>query len=335
MRVLAIQLKRIGDLILTLPALSALRRSGAHVTLALTKGPAGLLPAMTHAVDEAAIYGPGAWKHVLRGGFDACIDFTGRDRSALLTLASRARRRIVSQDALRGKGIWRKACYNALARTSVRSRHTVDYYLDHLAPLDVSVTASGEPTLQLPAGTASGAHGLAAGSFIVIHPGTARPEKYWRPERWAAVIDHCEGELGIPCVLTGGRGDAEEDRHLDAIRARLKRPCVDLAGRLSLLSLAAVLGDARLAVGVDSGPMHLAAAVGTPVAVLFGPTNPFHWRPRGTHALVLRAGRDEPLAASDFQDCSPGLPMERISTTAVICCIRQLVRPATDPQTAG
>lgn len=335
MRVLAIQLKRIGDLVLTLPALHALKLSGARVTLALARGPADLLPAMTHAVDEAAVYGPDAWRRVLRGGFDACIDFTGRDRSALLTLASRAKRRIVSRDALRGKGVWRQACYNALADASVRSRHTVDYYLDHLAPLDLPGVARAEPALQLPAGGAGGGHGLAAGSFVVVHPGSARREKYWRPERWAEVIDRCQGEWGVPCVLTGGRGDAQEDRHLDAIRARLARPCVDLAGKLSLLGLAAVLGEARLVVGVDSGPMHLAAALGTPVTVLFGPTNPFHWRPRGRNARVLQAGREDPLAEIDFRDSSPGRPMEGISTAAVICCIRQLAQAETSPLIAG
>lgn len=335
MRVLAIQLKRIGDLILTLPALTALKRSGARVTLALAPGPADLLPAMADSVDDAAIYGQGAWKRVLRGGFDACIDFTGRDRSALLTLASRAKRRLVSRDALRGKGVWRKRCYNALADSSVRSRHTVDYYLDHLSPLSLPAVGRAEPALRLPGGMAGGEHGLATGSFVVIHPGSARREKYWRPERWAEVIDHCQGDLGIPCVLTGGCGDAEEDRHLDAIRARLSRPCVDLAGKLSLLRLAAVLGEARLVVGVDSGPMHLAAALGTPVTVLFGPTNPFHWRPRGKNALVLQAGRDEPLAENDYSASSPGRPMEGISTAAVICCIRQLAQPETDPLIAG
>ncbi len=334
MRVLAIQLKRIGDLVLTLPALEALRRSGAHVTLALAQGPAALLPAMTGAFDDAAVYGDDAWRRVTRGKFDACIDFTGRDRSAILTLASRAARRIISRDALRGKSRWRRWCYNAVADASVRSQHTVDYYLDHLAPLGVDPATSDGPTLRLPANTEAG-HGLAARSFAVIHPGTARREKYWRPERWSDVINHCQDERGIPCVLTGGRGDPDEDRHLDAIRAGLARPCVDLAGRLSLLELAAVMGAARLAAGADSGPMHVAAALGTPVTVLFGPTNPFHWRPRGGNALVLQAGWNEPLAETDFSDRSPGRPMEGISTEAVICCIKRLALLDAAPPIAG
>lgn len=332
MRVLAIQLKRIGDLILTLPALSALKASGAHVTLAMAPGGADLLPAFADCVDEALIYGRDrTWTRVLRGKVDACIDFTGRERSALLTLASRAGSRIISRDALRGKARWRAWCYNVIADTSVRERHTADYYLDHLRPLGLKKNDSPAPALRVPPGS----HGMAAGSYVVFHPGTARTEKYWRSQRWAEVMDVCQRDLALPCVLTGGRGDAFEDQRLDEIRARLERPCVDLAGKLDLLAFASLLAGARLVVTVDSGPMHLAAALGVPQVALFGPTNPFHWRPRGSRCLILQPGHDAPLAEQDFQPHSPGAPMEGISTAAVIRCIKELASPDNAPRTAG
>lgn len=339
-RVLAIQLKRIGDLVLTTPALHALKAAGAHVTLAVTEGTAALLPLMTDLVDEALVYhtrgggnGP-IWKHVWRGRFDACVDFTGRDRSALLTLASRAEVRVTADALLRGGG-WRRWCYTTVAKAPVRSRHTVDHYLDFLEPLRLRAILDLDfpnPVLRLPeeaveqAARVLAAQGIGeAEDFVVVHPGSARAEKYWVPERWAEVIAFCQSERGRRCVLTGGQHDPDEQAHLAAIRSALAgggQSCVDLAGKLDLATLAAVLARAGLVVGVDSGPMHLAAAFRRPQLVLFGPTNPFHWRPRHERAVVLRAGHGE-LPLREFFERSPGGAMDGISTRAVIDCIRQ------------
>jgi ADP-heptose:LPS heptosyltransferase len=360
MRLLAIQLKRIGDLILTSPALRAMKLAHpqTHLTLAISGGTADLLPALSEWVDDALIYragGPGSgsnlalWGELWRGGFDGCVDFTGRDRSALMTLASRAKKRIIVRDALRRKGWVRRLCYTDIVDSPVRARHTVDHYLDHLAPLGIApapaapaapaanALAGGDeptppgPALRLPAPTIEAArqllqaHGLTPGGFVLVHPGSARSEKYWLPERWAAVINYCQEERGIPCVLTGGRGDSFEDAHLAKILTRLAAPCANFAGKLDLLTLAAVIADARLFIGVDSGPMHLAAAWRKPQIALFGPTNPFHWRPRQAGCLVLQAGRETPLREEDFREHGKGQPMEGISTPTVIGCINQLL----------
>ena len=350
MRFLAFQLKRIGDLVLTTPALRALKSAdpSARVTLVVTETTAPLLPAMTDFVDEALIYrsrsgsNRSLWLRLLRGGFDASVDFTGRDRSALMTLAAHAPHRLTARSALR-KGGWRRLCYNVIAENTVRSRHTVDHYLDYVAALG-SLSAQGttgpetvlQPVLRVPPEAAARARELLSlqkiapgDDFVVVHPGTARPEKYWVPERWAQVIDFCQNELGRLCVLTGGRGDPDEEAHLAKIRAALARPCADLSGQLDLLTLTAVLTEAGLVLGVDSGPMHLAAAGRRPQIVLFGPTNPFHWRPRHPEGLVLQAGHgDRPLSApGDFAERCPRAPVDVISTDAVIACIRNLLPP--------
>ena len=343
MRILALQLKRIGDLVLTTPALHAMRAAGAHVTLVVDGGTAALLPLLGESVDEALVYrrgngggnGNGAlWRRLLRGGFDACVDFTGRDRSALMTLAAHAPRRVIARQLLRGGG-WRRLAYDTRVETSVRSRHTVDLYLDHLAALglpSLPEAVTPGPVLRLPPGADArareilAAHGIDADAdFIVIHPGSARAEKYWRPERWAEVIAFCQRELGRRCVLTGGL-DPFEREHLARIHASLAasgQTCPDLSGRLDLVTLAAVLKRAALFVGMDSGPAHLAAAWGRPQIVLFGPTNPFHWRPRHPLARVLQAGQGN-APMRDFTDGTPGAPTERISTRAVIDCIKGL-----------
>ena len=82
-----------------------------------------------------------------------------------------------------------------------------------------------------------------------------------------------------------------EQEHIARIKAHLQHPVIDLSGKLDLLSLAALLQRARLLVTIDSAPMHLAAALGTPQVALFGPTNPFHWRPRTTPATILQGGK--------------------------------------------
>ncbi len=347
MKILALQLKRIGDLVLTTPALRAMKTGGAHVTLAVHENTAALLPALEgFCIDEALVYRARGgnfrvWTKLARGGWDASVDFTGRDRSALMTLVAHANRRVVARPALR-KGGWRRWVYNAAMDSSVRSRHTVDHYLDHLQELGLTIPediADG-PALRVPPEHAARADAFldAAGigadwSFAVVHPGSARSEKYWVPERWAEVIRFLGRERGLQCVLTGGSGDAFETAHLAQIRAALAQDadlCADFTGRLDLLTLTATLARAAMFVSVDTGPMHLAAAFRRPQIALFGPTNPFHWRPRHADAVVLQSGGSAPVR--EFAEVSPGGPMEAISTQAVIDCIGQV--PIRSPQGA-
>jgi len=155
--------------------------------------------------------------------------------------------------------------------------------------------------------------------FILVHPGTARPEKYWPAERWAEVIRWCEADLQIPCVLSGSE-DGHEQNHLAAIlKSSPGLEARDLSGRLDLLTLAALAKAATLVLTVDSAPMHLAGAFGTPQVALFGPTNPFHWRPRHDRAIVLQS--HGPAGPPEFRPQHPGGPMTELSTQAVIDAI--------------
>lgn len=322
MRLLLLQFKRLGDVILTTPVLSALRahRPDAHLTLALDATSAGLAPALD--ADHILIRRRNLWTPLALGRFDAVLDLTGNDRSALATLVSRAPRRITWTRF--AKKPLRRALYTDFVDSSVRDRHTVDHHLDLLAPLGITAE-NVPPALRLPetarqdAARALTEAGI-AGPFAVIHPGTARPEKYWLPDRWAVVIADLQSRL--PVVLTGSDAPAER-AHLDAILGELTalglpHP-VRLAGRLSLLATAAVLERASLVAAVDSAPVHLADALGVPVVALFGPTNPFHWRPRrATSRIVTAAGSGE------FHPQFPKAPMDAISTEAVLAAIAAL-----------
>ncbi|MEA3211526.1 MAG: heptosyltransferase [Chthoniobacter sp.] len=334
MRILALQLKRIGDLVLTTPALRMLRAAWpeAHLALGVNAGCAPLLGAIA-PINAALVFGPGRgfapWQQVLTGPWDLCLDFTGNDRSALATALSRAKQRTtfawLRRNRIRALG------YRRFVDSSVRERHTVDHYCD-LSAAVIPSGASPEPTapeLRLPveaqdqATALLAAHGIDEHAFALLHPGTARPEKFWLAERWAQVAAELRERHGLAAVLTGG-SEAIELAHAAGIATAAPAGSANLAGKMDLLTLAALAERARIVISCDTAMVHLAAAFRTPQIALFGPTNPFHWRPRHDRALVLSAAQpDAPL--TDFQPRMKGAPMERISTAVVIRATESLL----------
>jgi ADP-heptose:LPS heptosyltransferase len=157
-------------------------------------------------------------------------------------------------------------------------------------------------------------------SYIVLHPGSARQEKLWDTGRWAQVIERFGRDNGPDLILTSG-ASKHEQAHVAAIKNKTK--IIDLSGKTDLLTLSALIAGARLLVTVDSAPMHLAAATHTPQVILFGPTNPFHWRPRESPALILQGKTPEPV--TEFSPVQPRLPMSQISTEAVFSAMDSLL----------
>jgi predicted lipopolysaccharide heptosyltransferase III len=331
--ILLLQLKRIGDLILTMPAMVALRENfpDARVTLVVSNECVDLLPAISSAnrvfvarrnLSDVAIIVALAHER-----FDYCIDFTRNDRSAFLAFLSHARKRIVSH-RIRDQSKIRARIYNQFVDNRMRDMHTVDYNLALLEPLGGS-NANPAVHLELPEAARGKANKLRhdskiGGHFIVFHPGSARIEKFWDPARWAEVISYAGRNHDVDLVLTSGASRLEQ-AHVTEIKTKTGPRVVDLSGRTDLLTLAALIAQARLLVTVDSAPMHLAAAVQTPQVVLFGPTNPFHWRPRESLALILQGESRTPL--TDFSPLRARLPMSQISTEAVIDAMDLLLTP--------
>ena len=328
MKILALQLKRIGDLILTTPALAALRQAipEARISLVVADACGELLPAI-EGLDRGLVFqrqewNTEVWKTAFATRFDACLDFTGNDRSALLTGLSMARRRLTFDWVQKSK--WRALSYRQFIGSPVRERHTVDHYLDlaraldeHPAKAEMESIGPASPRLVPPASVRVAARLLAGESeFVVIHPGTARPEKYWLPESWAAVIAHLQSRHGLECIITGGSG-AFEQEHIARIQKALPHPVREEAGKLDLLMTAALIERARAVLSCDTAAVHLAAAFTRPQIALYGPTNPFHWRPRHPRAIVLSAAHpDAPL--TEFRPRMKGAPMDAISTELVI-----------------
>ena len=338
MNILLIQLKRIGDLILTTPAIAAVRQQfpDARITLIISDECKALAPAI-RGVDRLLIMPRGiagikTLAAVSRGGFDYCVDFSRNDRSALLVLLSRAKKRIVSfRIKMRSK--FRTRFYNEFVPHRMRDMHTVDYHLALLAPLGAE-NASRAIQLKIPDRSTTGADELLEANkirraFIIFHPGSARAEKFWDAQRWAEVINRAAEHHDIDVVITGGPSLFERT-HIGDIKSKVRRQVVDLSGQTDLLTLAALIVRAKLLITVDSAPMHLAAGTQTPQVILCGPTNPFHWRPRESPVLILQGDSTSPLA--DFVPKQPRIPMNQISTEAVINAMETLLSsPAARP----
>ncbi len=330
-KILLLQLKRIGDLILTTPAIAALRERfpDAEVTMVVSSECADLLPAIG-SVDRILmarryLRDLAAFLAVAGKRFDYCIDFTRNDRSAALAFLSGARKRIVSY-RVRDQAKNRARLYTDFVDVRMRDLHTIDYNLSLLEPLGIR-DVSRSLRLQLPESAREKADALRRNwninkPCIVLHPGSARQEKLWEPGRWAQVIERFGRNDNFDLVLTSGAGKHEQ-AHITAIKSRTHQPIVDLSGKIDLLTLAALIEQARLLVTVDSAPVHLAAAAHTPQVTLFGPTNPFHWRPRESPALILHGKSPEPV--TEFLPLQPRLQMSQISTEAVISAIDSLL----------
>jgi predicted lipopolysaccharide heptosyltransferase III len=338
--ILLLQLKRIGDLILTLPAIATLRENfqTARITLAISSECADLLPAIPNVdrilLVQRNLRDLALFLGLARERFDYCIDFTRNDRSALLVFLSGAQKRIVYRR--RDRFQKRARVYSDFVKVRKLAMHTIDYNLALVGPLGVR-NVSRALHLELPQEAREKANALRGDSkinepYVIFHPGSARAEKFWEPQRWADVIEHARFGSENSVVLTGGASRAEQ-KHLREVKGTLRQRVVDLSGKTDLLTLAALIERARLLVTVDSAPMHLAAATQTPQVILFGPTNPFHWRPLDSSALILQGESASPL--TEFSPEQPCLPMRQISTAAVIGAMDLLLSPhATTRQTS-
>jgi heptosyltransferase-2 len=174
------------------------------------------------------------------------------------------------------------------------------HFCEPLRALGLSTT-DFRSRLQLPVTNDLGPSTLDLRPMVALHPGSGSPRKNWPPERWLELIQ----QLEPPILLVLGEaehewlatcrslfaGDQPASRTaIGSPASRLLHPRVHLAHNLPLPELAAALSRCRLFLGHDSGVSHLAAAVGTPCVLLFGPTDPAMWAPPGDHVRVLRRG---------------------------------------------
>jgi len=154
---------------------------------------------------------------------------------------------------------------------------------------------------------------------VPINPVATWPTKLWDNAGFALVADWIIGQ-GMPVVFTGGKGDKEV---IDDIITRMQQPAVSLAGETTLKTLAALYRRAPLVISTDTGPMHLAAAVGTPVVAVFGSTAPWRTGPYGERHQVVRL--DLPCSPCLKRECDHRRCMNDLPPAQVISAVKNLL----------
>jgi len=289
---LAVRLDSAGDLLLTGPALRALA-AGSDRLLLLTgpraRGVAGLLP----GVDDVLVWHC-PWidpepRQVARDEIETLVSRIAAyevDRAVVFTSFHQSP--LPTALLLRMAGVRHVAAISddyPGALLDIRHRtgddqHEVERALDLARAAGFELPAGDRGLLAVERPLPEPA-GRPPEPYVVVHPGTSVPARGWFPDRWAALVDLLVAS-GRPVVVTGGADEVELTRQVTAPGA------IDLGGRTTWAELAWVVAHADVVVVGNTGPAHLAAAVGTPVVSLFAPTVPARcWAPYGVPTILL------------------------------------------------
>jgi heptosyltransferase-3 len=331
--ILVIKLRYIGDVVLSTPVLTRLHVAfpTARITILLNAGTEEVVRGHP-ALDEVLIVQRRGivrqWrllKELRRRRFDLVVDLTDGDRSAILTWLSGAPVRLGYNSEHR----WRGRLYSRLVQADPCRMHRVRYHLAATEALELSGPAP-PPSIAIAPDAGHIAQLLfkdlqieADRPVVCLHPGARWWFKAWPVERFAELADRIQTETEAQTVFLGG----EQDRQVvQCIRAQMKTPHRSLAAKTGLQVLAAVLERAVLMITNDNGPMHLAAAVGTRVVGLFGPSDPVVWGPWGTGHRTFYKQLD--CRACFHPDCFRGEQncMRLISVDEVWQAVRALLQ---------
>jgi lipopolysaccharide heptosyltransferase I len=315
MRILIVKLGAIGDVVHTLPALAALRRAmpAAHLAWVVERGGAAKLLRDNPALDELIEVDTRGWRKDLLGsntraaiktslsqlrGFDVALDFQGLLKSGMMTWLARAPRRIgFCKEALREPA----SAYLLTETVHVDDDdHIIKKNLQLVAHLGVAVNGAYE----FPLGISFPEKQFAeqqitqrGGNVAIINPGGGWPTKLWDVAGFAAIADRLWEAYRWRSVVTYGPG---EEALANSVVAHSRSGAVELLDA-TLKQFFALAERARLFIGGDTGPLHLAAAAGTPIVGIYGPTP---------------ARRNGPFAAAD-------VIVERFDLDCRVDCFRR------------
>lgn len=345
MNILVVKLSAIGDVIHTLPALNAIRSHfpDAHITW-LVEEDAGSLVEGHEALDRVLVSKRKRWTRGLRSSsffstlseiyrfikalrdtdYDMILDFQALLKSGVLIALARGQRKIGF-----GKGLEHMEHSYIFLNERIPA---VDMEIHALSRGMMFIEALGIPSntveYKLPVSSHDHekvddlmrAYGmLGAKPLIAINPVAKWETKLWTNKKFSQLADLLIDRYDAKIVFTGGPDDRPP---IQDIMAAMKGQAVNLAGLTTLKMLAALYQKMVFVVSTDTGPMHMAAAVGTPVVALFGPTAPWRTGPFGSGHQIVRGG---PECSPCFKrECKAIDCMELISVQQVIDAIHKL-----------
>jgi heptosyltransferase-1 len=346
MNILIVKLSAIGDVIHTLPSLAALRKlyPQAHITWVIEEAAADLIARHPH-LDRVLVSRRKRWLRALadyrQAGqamkeiraflkslrdrpYDLVIDFHGLFKSALIVMISGGRRKLGYDSMQELSGLF----LNEKIPEDME-KHAVDRYLDFLrylkapeAPPEFLVPIQDENRKRVEKLLEKS--GLDRNKpFVAVSPMALWKTKLWEDEKFAKLCDRINSELGINVIFTGG----EEGGMNRRIQSLMARPYLDLGGKTTLRDLACLYQMASLLITTDSGPMHIAAAVGTPVIALFGPTSPARTGPYGQGHVVIR--KEMPCSPCFLKKCETRQCMKDISVEEAFEAAKELLKRKT------
>jgi heptosyltransferase I len=291
--ILLIKPSSLGDVVHTLPVLNLLRIQfpNAKITWLLSRACAGLLDGHPK-LDEILLFerkklgmwwkNPGAlWdldRDLRRRKFDLVIDLQGLFRSGWMSMRTGAKKRVGFANAREGAWLF----YTHKVNLPTPEMHAVDRYLAVAQSLGCGITPVEFPfhsTTQDLSAVDQLLAPLNTPNFAVLLPGANWETKRWPAEYFASLARELE-KWSLKTVVCGG-ADVEKAAHLI-------HPTLNLTNKTTLRQLVVLLSRARLVIANDSGPMHIASALGVPLLAIFGPTNPVRTGPYGRLDCVVR-----------------------------------------------
>lgn len=341
-RILIVKLRHHGDMLLVTPVINSLQQNypQAQIDVLLYKETQDMLashPALSNVfVIDRQWKKQGTKAHLrhelnlirqLKGqGYDLVVNLADQWRSAIIARLTGARIRLGFDFPKRRGFLWRH-CHTHLVPVSDHARlHTVEQNLSLLQPLGLP-TLSQQVTMSYPPQDWQTCEQLLrqqgiTGDYIVVQPTSRWFFKCWSEEKMAATVSALQAD-GHRLVITSGP-DTKEREMVERILALCPpQGVVSLAGQLTLRQLAALIDHAKLFIGVDSVPMHMAAALQTPCIALFGPSKLVFWRPWQVNGCVIWAGDFGTLPDPDaINTGTDERYLDLIPTDAVIAAAR-------------
>lgn len=296
--VLLIRRRYLGDIVLLGSVLRNLRlRWPEAVLTVLTEAAYADVLALNPDVNAGLTFPREAWgwpgfiRALRRARFTHVLDFDNTDKTALVTRLTGATVRVTfDRETNRFRHPWIYTGSAKISNAFYTSRHITETYLSLLAPAGVPVATREVRLVPRPPDLAAIAPlvgfkpspipslpaSVTAPRKILLHPGSRSPYRLWPMERFAAVCDRLQDELGVQVFVVSGPGEVALVKQ---IREHARTHVVAIEQRLTVGQFAALLTQFDLFLCHDSGPMHIAAAVDTPVVALFGSQNAAIWHP--------------------------------------------------------